>query len=64
MVAGMVAVMADGMVADMTTDNFFLSFLADMDLDMVADKGVDMLADMVTGHRCLLIGPTLFRPEP
>ena len=37
MVAGMVADMADCMVDDMTAEYFsFLSFLADMDLDMVA----------------------------
>ena len=28
-----------------------------MDLDMVADKEVDKVADMVSGHRCWLIGP-------
>merc|ERR1712141_877169 len=32
--------------------------------DMVADKEVDKVANMVTGHRYWLIGPTLFRPKP
>ena len=39
-------------------------FSADMEVDMVADKEVDKVADMVDGHRCWLIGPNLFRPQP
>ena len=39
-----------------------------MEVEMVADKEVDKVADkvadMVAGHRCWLIGPKLFLPEP